>query len=67
MGALSGPLAGARAAAIAAGCDLALHCSGVAAENEAIAGALGEIERGGLGASRTGAGADRGQGFGAGP
>ena len=33
----------ARAAAIAAGCDLALHCSGVLEENEAIAGALGEM------------------------
>jgi beta-N-acetylhexosaminidase len=28
---------------IAAGCDLALHCSGAAAENEAIAGALGKL------------------------
>ncbi|MEA3013744.1 MAG: beta-N-acetylhexosaminidase [Sphingomonadales bacterium] len=43
MGALSGP-PGARArAAIAAGCDLALHCSGVGQENEAIAGALGAM------------------------
>jgi beta-N-acetylhexosaminidase len=44
MGALSGPLGARAQAAIAAGCDLALHCSGVAGENEAIAGALGEIE-----------------------
>jgi beta-N-acetylhexosaminidase len=43
MGALSGPVAARAQAAIAAGCDLALHCSGVAAENEAIAGALGEM------------------------
>ncbi|HVQ08968.1 MAG TPA: beta-N-acetylhexosaminidase [Allosphingosinicella sp.] len=41
MGALSGPVAVRAQAAIAAGCDLALHCSGVAAENEAIAAALG--------------------------
>jgi len=43
MGALSG-LAAARAeAVVAAGCDLALHCSGAAEDNEAIAGALGTI------------------------
>lgn len=43
MGALTGPVAARAQAAIAAGCDLALHCSGVAAQNEAIAGALGEM------------------------
>lgn len=43
MGALSGPLGARARAAIAAGCDLALHCSGIAEENEAIAGALGEM------------------------
>ena len=43
MGALSGPVAARAQAAIAAGCDLALHCSGIAQENEAIAGAVGEI------------------------
>jgi beta-N-acetylhexosaminidase len=41
MGALSGPVTTRAQAAIAAGCDLALHCSGIARENEAIAGALG--------------------------
>ena len=44
MGALSGPLRARARAAITAGCDLALHCSGIAEENEAIAGALGEME-----------------------
>jgi beta-N-acetylhexosaminidase len=43
MGALSGPAAGRAQAVLAAGCDLALHCSGVAADNEAIAGALGAM------------------------
>jgi beta-N-acetylhexosaminidase len=43
MGALSGPPGERAQAAIAAGCDLALHCSGVARENEAIASALGEM------------------------
>ena len=43
MGALSGP-AGERArAAVAAGCDLALHCSGVLAEGEEVASALEPI------------------------
>ena len=43
MEALSGT-AGERArAAIGAGCDLALHCSGVMADNVAVAGALGAI------------------------
>jgi beta-N-acetylhexosaminidase len=41
MGALSGPVAARAQAAIAAGCDVALHCSGVPQENEAVAGALG--------------------------
>jgi beta-N-acetylhexosaminidase len=44
MAALSGPVAERAQAAIAAGCDLALHCSGVAAENEAIAAALGGMD-----------------------
>ena len=43
MAALSGPVAARAQAAIAAGCDLALHCSGAAADNESIAGALGGI------------------------
>ena len=63
MEALSGTLAERAGAAIAAGCDVALHCSGGLAENEAVAGALGEIERGGARAARPGHGADRRQGF----
>jgi len=43
MKALSGTVADHAAAAIAAGCDLALYCSGVMAENEAVAGALGAM------------------------
>jgi beta-N-acetylhexosaminidase len=43
MYALPGPLADRATAALAAGCDIALHCSGEAADNEAIAGALGPI------------------------
>lgn len=43
MKALSGSLAELAAAALAAGCDVALHCSGVMAESEAIAGALGTM------------------------
>jgi beta-N-acetylhexosaminidase len=43
MGALSGTPATRAKAVIAAGCDLALHCSGVAAENEAVAAALGAM------------------------
>jgi beta-N-acetylhexosaminidase len=43
MEALSGSVAERASAAIGAGCDLALHCSGVAADNEAIAAALGRI------------------------
>jgi beta-N-acetylhexosaminidase len=43
MKALTGSLAGRASAAIAAGCDVALHCSGVLAENEEVAGALDAI------------------------
>ncbi len=43
MEALSGSPAERARAALAAGCDLALHCSGVPAENEAVAGALGAM------------------------
>ncbi len=43
MGALPGPVAARAQATIAAGCDLALHCSGAAADNEAIAGGLGAM------------------------
>jgi len=43
MEALSGTLAERTAAALAAGCDLALHCSGVLAESEEVAGAAGEM------------------------
>jgi len=43
MAALSGTLAERTAAALAAGCDLALHCSGVLAESEEVAGAAGEM------------------------
>jgi len=43
MKALSGTLAERAKAAIAAGCDVVLHCSGVPADNEAIAGALGTM------------------------
>ena len=64
MEALSGTLADAPAAAIAAGCDVALHCSGVLAESEEVAGAAGRDQRGGRRAARPGDGADR-QGFGA--
>ena len=39
MGALSGPVAARAAAALAAGCDVALHCSGVAADMQAVAAA----------------------------
>lgn len=42
MAALSGPLAERARAALAAGCDLVLHCSGEAADNAALAAALGE-------------------------
>ena len=43
MEALSGPLAERARAALAAGCDIVLHCSGDAADNAVIAGALGQI------------------------
>jgi len=43
MGALSGPLGARAAAALAAGCDLALHCSGRLAEMEEIAAATGPL------------------------
>ncbi len=43
MGALSGPLAGRGSAALAAGCDIVLHCSGVLAEAEELAAALPAI------------------------
>jgi beta-N-acetylhexosaminidase len=43
MEALTGTPGERAAAAIAAGCDVALHCSGEMADNEAVAGALGEI------------------------
>jgi len=43
MSALSGGFAERAAGVIAAGCDIALHCSGDLAEMEAVAGALGEI------------------------
>lgn len=43
MEALSGPLAERAKAALAAGCDIVLHCSGDAADNEALAGALGPM------------------------
>jgi beta-N-acetylhexosaminidase len=43
MHALSGSFADRAAGVIAAGCDIALHCSGEMAEMEAVAGALGPI------------------------
>jgi beta-N-acetylhexosaminidase len=43
MAALSGTLAERTAAALAAGCDVALHCSGVLTESEEVAGAAGEM------------------------
>lgn len=44
MEALAGTPAERAAATIAAGCDIALFCSGVLAENEAVANALGETK-----------------------
>ena len=43
MKALPGTLAERARAAIAAGCDVALHCSGVLAESEEVAGAAGAL------------------------
>ena len=42
MKALSGPVAERTAAAVAAGCDLVLHCNGDIAEMREVAGAVGE-------------------------
>ncbi|HEY2136370.1 MAG TPA: beta-N-acetylhexosaminidase [Xanthobacteraceae bacterium] len=50
MGALSGTIAERTRAALAAGCDVALHCNGELAEMEAVAGAVPELS--GLAASR---------------
>ena len=44
MEALAGPVETRAAAVLAAGCDLALHCSGRIAEMMAVAGAVGELE-----------------------
>jgi beta-N-acetylhexosaminidase len=46
MEALSGTLAARTRAAIEAGCDVALHCSGVLAESAEVAGAAGKINAG---------------------
>lgn len=43
MGALEGPIGRRAADAVAAGCDLALHCNGVLAEMEAVAGSVPPI------------------------
>jgi beta-N-acetylhexosaminidase len=43
MDALSGTLAERARAALGAGCDVVLHCSGLIGDNEAIAGASGEM------------------------
>ena len=43
MEALTGTPAERARAALAAGCDVALHCSGVLAESEEVAGAAGEM------------------------
>jgi len=43
MHALTGTLADRTRAALAAGCDVALHCSGVLAESEEVAGAAGAM------------------------
>ena len=54
MGALEGP-AGARAvAALDAGCDLALHCSGVFEEMRAVLEGVGEVTAAGLARMRRG-------------
>ncbi|HEY0271215.1 MAG TPA: glycoside hydrolase family 3 N-terminal domain-containing protein, partial [Sphingomonas sp.] len=46
MNALAGGFGARAAGVIAAGCDIALHCSGDMAEMEAVAGALGGIGAG---------------------
>jgi beta-N-acetylhexosaminidase len=43
MGALSGTLADRTRAALAAGCDMALHCNGDLREMDAVAGAVPEL------------------------
>jgi beta-N-acetylhexosaminidase len=43
MGALSGPLAARSRAALAAGCDIVLHCNGDLAEMSQVAGAVPEL------------------------
>ncbi len=43
MKALSGPLAERASLAVAAGCDLALHCSGIVAESEVVLRAAGPL------------------------
>ena len=43
MQALSGPLPERAKAALAAGCDVVLHCTGEVAESEALAAALGDM------------------------
>ena len=43
MGALSGSIAERSTAAIAAGCDLVLHCNGEMAEMEAVVAATGRL------------------------
>jgi beta-N-acetylhexosaminidase len=53
MGALSGTIAERTRAALAAGCDMALHCNGDLGEMEAVAGAAPELA--GVAARRAGA------------
>jgi len=55
MNALSGPASERALAALAAGCDLALHCSGQPADNAAVLGACPEVT--GAAAARMAAGA----------
>lgn len=43
MSALGGPLGGRAARALAAGCDIALHCNGKMAEMVEVAGAVGDL------------------------
>ncbi len=49
MQALAGPLGARASAALAAGCDVALHCNGEMAEMEAVAAACGRLEGAALG------------------